>query len=163
MQNMKKLMFLATLFVVAACGEIDKEIKKPEEFIFGKSVREIEALIKPLCEEYRIRQIVPPTAPLVEETQSQIDCTGFKYAGKARTVELVFQDDQLDIVWILFPKEEKSKILKEFKSEYGEPTMEIDFGTIFLSQNAAIRNTPPEVLFASSRQVKAMLEELQRE
>lgn len=160
---MKAMIVLSVSLMVAACGSVNHQVKKPKKFIFGSSVQEVEKLIKPLCDQYNIRRIVPSTAPLVKETQTQIDCSGFEYAGRSRHVELVFQDDQLDIVWILFSKEEKPEILRQFRSVYGEPTMEIDFGTVFLQANAAVRNSPPEVLFASDRQVKAMLKMLHSE
>jgi hypothetical protein len=100
---------------------------------------------------------------LVKETQTQIDCADFTYAGKNRSIELVFQDDELDIVWILFPETERPQILRSFRSTYGDPSMEIDFGAVFLQANAAVRNSPPEVFFASERQVKAMLKSLRNE
>ena len=160
---MKIILMLAASIVLSACARIDNAIHKPEQFRFGSSVSEVEGLMEGLCDEYTIRQIVPPTGPLVEKTQTQIDCSGFDYVGKSRHIELVFQDDKLDIIWILIPEKERPAFVKKFKSAYGNPTMEIEFGAVFLQANAAIRNTPPEVLFASDRQVKAMLKELDRE
>lgn len=159
---MRAIIILAVSLMAVACGGV-REIKKPQELSFGSSVEEIEKLVKPLCDQYSVREIVPPTAPLVKEIQTQIDCSGFTYAGKGRSIELVFQDDRLDIVWILFPEAERPKILRSFRASYGAPSMEIDFGAVFLQANAAVRNSPPEVLFASERQVKAMLKSLRDE
>ena len=75
-------------------------------------------------------------------------------------MELVFQDDQLDIIWILLAEEELPLFKQRFTEAYGEPSFEIDFGTVFLQANAAMRIQPPEVLFASARQVEAMLQQL---
>ena len=157
-----RVIFTLLIFVVTVCGCASSAIKKPALFSFGSSVKDIEALIKPYCEEYAVRNVVPPTGPLVKRSQTQIDCSGFYYAGKDRHIELVFQDDQLDIVWILFSKEERSEMIRLFREAYGEPTMDIEFGTVFLQANAAVRNSPSEVLFASERQVKAMLNTLRK-
>ena len=97
-----------------------------------------------LCSSIQVENITPITAPLTVKSQEQINCSGFMYGGKERAVELVFQDDQLDIVWILFHKEERQKFITNFKTIYGEPTMNVGFGVIFLQANTAIRNVPSE-------------------
>lgn len=130
--------------------------------MFGESVSSIKEKLTNKCTRIIEKDIIPITAPLAKESQKQIDCLGFKYAGIPRKVELVFQDDQLDIVWILFPVEEREKLISNFTSIYGEPSMSIEFGTIYLQANAAIRNQPSEVLFASDRQVKMMLKSLSK-
>ena len=137
-------------------------ISKPEELAFGESVSSIKEKLTTKCTRMVEKDIIPITAPLAKESQKQIDCFGFKYAGIPRKIELVFQDDQLDIVWILFPVEERGKLISNFTSIYGEPSMAIEFGTIYLQANAAIRNHPSEVLFASDRQVKMMLKSLSK-
>jgi len=136
---------------------------KPESFSFGSGLENVKLNLKLLCNSLTVKKITPITAPLAKKTQEQINCSGFIYGGKARDVELVFQDDQLDLVWILFPKEEKPTFISNFKAIYGEPTMNIAYGAIFLQANAAIRNDPSEVLFASNRQVKVMMNILKKQ
>ena len=136
------------------------DIAKPAVFQFGSSVADMEARMKPLCTSLNTRGITPITAPLAKHSQVQIDCLGFAYAGHPRKVELVFQDDQLDIVWVRFPEEERPQLLAAFKARHGEPSQDIDFGTVFLQANAALRNKPSEVLFASDRQVQTLLKML---
>lgn len=137
-------------------------VVKPEVFVFGESFDSIKEAISSECETIEYRNIIPITAPLAKESQKQIDCTGFIYAGKPRKIELVFQDDQLDLVWILLPSEEKSIVSKNLTDVYGDPSMIIEFGTIFLQANLAVRNNPSEVLFASKRQVEVMLNNLKQ-
>lgn len=149
---------LAHLLLAATAQAMD--IAKPDLLQFGSNVADMQAKLQPLCTSLRTREITPITAPLAKHSQVQIDCQGFAWAGQPRKLELVFQDDQLDIVWILFPEEERPALLAAFKARHGEPSMDLAFGTLFLQAQAALRNKPSEVLFASERQVKAMMKAL---
>ncbi len=137
------------------------DVARPEPFVFGSTVAQMQQRLAPLCTSLRVRVVAPPTAPLARISQHQVDCDGFMYAGQPRKVELVFQDDQLDLVWILFPAQEKHAFLEAFTARYGKPSLEVDFGSIYLAANAAVRNAPTEVLFASERQARAMMATLQ--
>lgn len=145
------VLLLNTTYVFAA------DVLQPQALQFGSGVDMTADRLKPYCSSLSVRSIVPITAPLAKQEQTQIDCSGFLFAGKKRHIEVVFQDDQLDIIWILFEPDERAQMLSQFISEFGEPTMDIAFGTLFLQANAALRNQPSEVLFASDRQVKVMM------
>lgn len=159
----KSLVVTVLLSVMSSASADGANFTKPIQFTFGSKLENVKGEIAKLCSSIEVKNIAPITAPLAKKSQAQINCSGFIYGGKKREVELVFQDDQLDLVWILFPKEEKQKFISNFKAVYGEPSMTIEYGTIFLQANAAIRNTPSEVLFASNRQVNVMLEILKKQ
>lgn len=163
-EKMNKFILVIPIFLAltAGCSTLQYSVSKPEEFVFGESFSTTKERALNVCASVSEKDIVPITAPLAEESQKQIDCFGFIYAGKPRKLELVFQDDQLDLIWILMPSEEKAKVIDELTRLYGEPSMVIDYGTIYLSANAAYRNAPSEVLFASKRQVEVMLKMLSR-
>ena len=137
------------------------DIARPAPFAFGSTVAQVQQRLAPLCTSLEVRVITPPTAPLARISQHQVDCDGFMYAGRPRKVELVFQDNQLDLVWILFPAHEKQAFLEAFTARYGKPSLEVEFGSIYLAAGAAVRNAPTEVLFASPRQARAMMATLQ--
>lgn len=159
---MNKILFpvFITLSVLTSCAAPQYLVARPEMFIFGESFNASKEKALDACERIVERDIVPITAPLAKESQKQIDCYGLFYAGKPRKAELVFQDDQLDLIWILFPAEEQDEIIQSMTDFYGEPTMVIGYGTIYLQANAAVRAEPSEVLFASERQVQVMLKAL---
>ena len=159
----KKLLLISFLLISLGLKANEISFAKPEQFIFGSSLNKVKSNLESFCSSINVEKIIPITAPLAKKSQTQINCSGFIYGGKKRVVELVFQDDQLDIVWILFPEVEKLDFKNNFEETYGSPTMEIEFGTIFLQANAAIRNNPSEVLFASNRQVKVMLNKLKQQ
>ncbi len=128
----KKLLLISFLLISLGLKANEISFTKPEQFIFGSSLNIVKSNLESFCSSINVKKIIPITAPLAEKSQTQINCLGFIYGGKKRVVELVFQDDQLDIVWILFPEVEKLDIKNNFKETYGSPIMEIEFGTIFL-------------------------------
>ncbi|WP_372017077.1 hypothetical protein [Pseudoxanthomonas sp. 10H] len=133
------------------------DIAKPEPFAFGSPVAEVRQRLAPLCTSLQVRVVTaPPLAPLARISQHRIDCEGFPYAGRPRKVELVFQDNQLDLVWITFPAQEKDAFLRAFNARYGRPSLQVGFGSVYLAAGAAVRNVPTRVMFASPRQARAM-------
>ena len=160
---MNKLVFsFLVLLLLTSCSFQNYSVEKPVIFELGNSFDTVKEKIINECEKVTEKSIVPITAPLAKESQKQIDCFGFLYAGKKRKIELVFQDDQLDLIWILIPADEKEEIISKMNELYGAPSMVINYGTIYLQANAAFRNEPSEVLFASKRQVEAMLKILSK-
>ena len=157
---MKQFLFTLPLLILASCSKQPIDITQSNVFTFGSSVEQMQHQLQNTCDNLTVKEITPITAPLALKSQFQINCSGFIYAGKKRNVELVFQDDQLDLVWILFPVNEKPEIINAFKNKFGEPSMVIDYGSIYLDINAAIRNVPPEVLFVSDRHEQVMLKML---
>ena len=153
------LVLLALACTGARAAPLD--VARPQVFAFGSTVAAMQARLAPLCASLRLKVVLPMTGPLAKESQQQIDCDGFVYAGQPREVELVFQDDRLDLVWILIPEAEREAMIEAFNAHYGAPSLQISFGTIYLQVNAAVRRQPSEVMFASPRQAQAMLAQLQ--
>ncbi|GAB3511094.1 hypothetical protein MNQ95_06900 [Pseudoxanthomonas daejeonensis] len=137
------------------------DIARPGPFAFGSSVAQAQQRPAPLCTSLEIRVLTPPTAPLARISRHPVDCAGFVHADRPRTVELVFQDYRLDLVWILFPAQRKTELLQAFSTRYGKPSLEVEFGSIYLAASAAARNAPNGALFASERQARAMMARLQ--
>jgi len=98
-----------------------------------------------------IRMDEPIQLPTAQYSQSQLDLSGFSYAGQKRNVELVFADDSLDLIWILINPGEDSLFVEEFTRLYGAPTHIREDATFFLNDGVAVRNNPYEVLFLSER------------
>ena len=109
------------------------------------------------CTVLEIRLITPPMAPVARISQHPVECAGFRHVARPRKVELVFQDTQLDLVWILFPAREKAPFLHAFAGLYGEPSLQVELGGLYLAAGAAVRSAPTGVLFASGRQARAMM------
>ena len=157
---MYRLLLVSAALVCGIAQASTPEVARPEVFSFGSTVASMQARLAPLCASLRLKVVLPITAPLAKDSQHQLDCEGFVYAGKPRKLELVFQDDRLDLVWILIPEAERASMVQAFTARYGAPSFEIPFGAIYLQVNAAVRQQPSEVMFASPRQAQAMLAQL---
>ena len=129
----------------------NKQTTKPEVFEFGKSLSEIKAQVTPLSDSTSVRLNEEIQLPSAQKSQSQLDIYGFEFEGKKRNVELIFADDQLDIVWILTKAEEEKMFVNAFTKQYGEPTHKMEIMTFFVNDGVAVRNQPHEVLFISER------------
>lgn len=140
----------SSILTVSSC-QTPSSIEKPTVFEFGTSAEEIMVRIEPLVESMNLRTIEPAELPTVTQSQTQLDCTGFEFSGKKRNIELIFADDQLDIVWVLTEAEEEASFINGYTELYGEPTHQIDDATFFLNNGVAVRNQPHEILFLSER------------
>lgn len=143
---------IAALFsILISVGSTNKQITKPEVFEFGKSLTEIKAKVAPLSDSISVKLNEEIQLPTAQKSQSQLDIFGFEFEGKKRNVELIFADDQLDIVWILTEAEEEQIFVKAFSKQYGEPTHKMEIMTFYVNDGVAVRNQPHEVLFISER------------
>lgn len=149
--NYLKITCLLSMLTFFACSNPTETITKPEVLEFGSSMAEMKEGLQPLSDTMTERLEEPLQLPTAKTTQSQLDVSGFLYAGKNRNIELIFADDALDIIWILTEAAEESIFIEAFKALYGEPTHIKDGVTFFLNDGVAVRNNPPEVLFISDR------------
>lgn len=124
---------------------------KPEVFKFGSSLSEMQAQLKPYCDSIVVRSDEQLQLPTARNEQAQLDVYGFTYAGKKRKAELIFADDQLDLVWILTEESEEKAFLDDFTKRFGAPSHNLKEVTFFLDHGVAVRNEPHEVLFISER------------
>ena len=147
--TLKTITILATTILTVSCEK--NNISKPEIFEFGASKKEIIEKIKLYCETIEERTIEPIQLPTALNSQTQLDCTGFVFAGKKRKVELVFADDRLDMIWILTEAEEEKGFIEKFTNSYGAPTHIVEDATFYINNGAAVRNMPHEILFISER------------
>lgn len=108
-------------------------------------------MLEPLVETMELRTIEPRELPTATQSQTQLDCTGFEFAGKKRTIELVFGDDQLDLAWVLTEATEETSLIDGYTQLFGQPTHQIEGATFFLDHGVAVRNQPHEILFLSER------------
>ena len=145
------LIVTGLLSIFLAFNSIQKRTSNPGVFEFGKSLSEIKAQITPLSDSISVRLNEEIQLPTAQKSQSQLDVYGFVFQGKKRNVELIFADDQLDIVWILTKAEEEKEFIADFTAQYGEPTHKMETITFFVNDGVAVRNQPHEVLFISER------------
>jgi len=108
-----------------------------------------------LCTAIELRVIEEVEMPDAT-TQSQIDCTGFDYAGAPRLAEFVFADDALKLVWILVDAEELEGLTTAFTTHYGAPTHTTEFFSAYADDHAGVRYDTPEAAFYAASIADAM-------
>ena len=124
-------------------------IKTPELIAFGQSVKSIKNKLKNACEHLKIQSIDPPEIPGTINTQTQLDCHGFEFAGKHRLAEFVFKDDALFLTWILIEADEIEMMEHNMKLTYGAAKYQNPTFSAFTQQRTALRKDVPELLFYS--------------
>jgi hypothetical protein len=138
--------FCATSLIYA--GKPDS-IKQPDSIKFGQSVNAIKSKLTSACEKINLHDINPPELPGTVNSQTQLDCHGFEFAGKKRLAEFVFKDDQLFLTWVLIDAQDIKTIEKQMNHAYGSAVFENPIFSAFTHHHTAIRKDVPEVLFYS--------------
>lgn len=146
-----KLLFSGITALILSLSVSNCKVTKPDVFEFGSSMAELKHKLVPMSDSITVQLNEPIQLPTAKKSQSQLNVYGFEFAGKKRKAELIFADDQLDMVWLLTNAEEEQVFIKDFIKRYGKPTHQMDEMTFFLNAGVGVRNQPHEVLFISER------------
>lgn len=153
---MKTILFylIGMLCLAQSCTNKNQaEFPSANFFAFGSSLHETKRNIELNSDSINIRLNEPIQLPTATQNQSQMDVYGFNIGGKPRSLEFVFADDQLDIVWVLTEANEEEKLTQDFIERYGTPSHKTSETIFFINDRVAIRNKPHEVLYISDRLV----------
>jgi hypothetical protein len=135
----------------ATQAAIGDTTSRPKELRFGAPVSEMEAKLAKRCEAVVVRRIDPPFLPRVHDRQMQLDCEGFRYAGRPRHAESLFGDDRLEMAWIIVTHPEESAVLRALSSVYGVRQQPNAIYSTFPTGSVAYRHDRSEVLFFDPR------------
>jgi len=124
---------------------------KPRSVQYGATVAATQTALMGACATSNTRRIEPPFLPDVKDKQMQIDCEGFQFLGKPRRAEFVFQDDSLEMIWIMTSAEEEDSIVKAMTDAVGAPTRRNNKYIAFTDNRTAVRRDRPEILLYSEK------------
>ncbi len=79
-------------------------------------------------------------------TKTQINCFGIEYAGFPRKFEARFENNKLNMVWILTGKGEENRIREKLTEEYGKALFINDSWEVFNNWTVLLRKDKPEIL-----------------
>jgi len=160
MRNLFKIITLTTVILVSGCvtqqevytekGSEAQYKFRPDIPNFYSSIEDVAGKITTRCRNMTIRDL-DFLLDVARKSQRQIDCEGFEYRGKDRFMELMFSDDELDLVIVLIEQEEYEALSQKFKETYGQPTHDSEIGQFYYYDAVAIRTRPYEVVFTSKR------------
>ena len=145
---------LIIMLVFQAATSFSQSITKPEILKFGETKSNIMLALDSKCAIINDIKIDKLSLSTAENSQSQVDCVRFRYAGKKRNIELIFTDGILDLVRILIEAEEEDTLIAGFNKLYGKPNMAKEDVALFLNDGVAVRTDLHQVLFFSD-QLKA--------
>lgn len=145
----------APLAAPVAAQASDDPAPLPAPVSFEATSADMMAALAGHCTAIELRTIEDVGLPDAT-TQSQIDCTGFDYAGAPRLAEFVFADDALKLVWILVDAEELEDLTAAFTTHYGAPTHATEFFSAYADNHAGVRYDTPETAFYAASIADAM-------
>ena len=126
-----------------------KNVNHPAILQFGQSIDDLQPLMEKQCNLSYVEQIDKIWLANKPQTQTQINCYGYDYAGYNRKIEAVFGDGILQQAWILTGKGEESRIREMLIAKYGEPQLITEEYEVFNDWQVALRKDKPEVLMVS--------------
>lgn len=108
----------------------------------GSPVAPVRQTLAPACMVLQVQVVAPPAVPLLRIRRHQAGCDGVLSGGRLRKLELVFLDNRVDLVWILFPAQERPAFLQAYTARYGTPSLQLEWGRIHLAAGAAAGRWP---------------------
>ena len=142
-----QLLGLAALASLTLTAEQDLRPNLPAFYTHIDTVKEV---VSDRCETIEIRDL-PLLLDAARTSQRQIDCSGFIYRGRPAFLELMFSDDQLDLIIVMFEPGEYAAIETEYREKFGPISHESGIGLYSYENAVALRTQPHEIVFVSKR------------
>jgi hypothetical protein len=124
----------------------DPSAARPDILEFGGDLEQLSPRLKSACPRTDSDVADPPWLPTEPETQLQINCYGYVFAGFPRKIEAVFGDGRLELAWILTGKGEEGRVRRALIEAFGEPVFVSDVVEAFDDWRVVLRKDKPEVL-----------------
>lgn len=91
--------------------------------------------------------------PNKPQSQTQINCFAFPYAGFPRKLEAVFGDDKLQVIWVLSGKQEETRLRLLLNQKFGKPIINNAKWEVFNKGKISLRKDKPELLILSDEMI----------
>ena len=127
-----------------------KQNLRPDVPAFYTDLETVREAVTERCETVEVRDL-RLLLDVARRSQRQIDCRGFIYRGRSSFMELMFSDDQLDLIIILFEPDDYTAIEKKFRETFSPFTLESKIGLFSYENAVALRTRPHEIVFVSRR------------
>jgi len=113
----------------------------------------------PLSKVDIAKRIWLPNKP---QSQTQVNCFAYSYAGFPRKMEAVFGDGKLHVVWVLSGKQEEARLRSLLTKEFGEPSIVNEKWEVFENGRISLRKDKPELLILSDEMIPLYMEMLKQ-
>lgn len=124
----------------------------PSLFDMNQSINEARPRIEAACGRTSVLEYTGAMAAPYEH-QTQIDCFDLSVMGKPRKVEFMFNEGQLEFLWILFESAELDAVEAKLVEVYGVVAFENRIFKVFANGTVALRAEPAEILIGTAKLV----------
>lgn len=131
--------------------EYDTSAALPSLFEPGGDLETLLPQFEAACPIMNVEPIKKPWLATEPDTQTQVNCFGYVYAGFPRKFEAVFGDGELELIWILTGKQEEARVREALIDAFGAPEITNDKWDVFMGGALALRKDKPEVLVISEK------------
>lgn len=124
----------------------------PNMLKLGDNLNQVKQQLNKKCDELTEQQL-PLLLSVASENQSLITCQGFYYLGSQHSIELMFSDNQLDVIQVLSIQAEHDVLRSLLKQEYGAPSYSSKEVVYYQDLGISLRAKPHNITFISARLV----------
>lgn len=143
---------IASMFFLAI-PEVFSSSTTLQPLNLGDNLAQVKQNLSKKCESLVVRTL-PRLLSVANENQSLIKCEGYKYFGSKHSLELMFSDDQLDVIQILGTQAEHNDLLSLLKQEHGEPSYSSQEAVYYQKMGISLRTKPHIITFVSNRMIR---------
>lgn len=147
------LTVLAALLVGTACAR--KEALFPTLFEMNQSIDEAQPRTEARCPRTNVVEYTGAMAAPYER-QTQIDCFDLVVLGQPRKVEFMFNEGNLEFLWVLLENAELDAVEAQLKDVYGDVVFADGNYKVFAPGGIALRAEPAEILIGTTELVQAI-------
>jgi len=150
--NIIKCMLVAGLFYLAI-PNVFASTTLPHLLKLGDSLTQVKHKLSEKCEALTVQRL-PRLLSVASNNQYLIKCQGFEYLGFQHSIELMFSDNQLDVIQILGTQAEHEDLRILLKQEYGTPSYSSKEVVYYQDLGISLRTKPHNITFVSERVVR---------
>ncbi len=157
--NPSRLLKASTLAVVllgaftAAPSSTGEEGYFPPLLEMNQTLAEARPRIEAACGSTNVLEYTGAMAAPYEH-QTQVDCFDLPVTGRPRKVEFMFNEGNLEFLWILLESGELDAVEAKLREVYGDVVFTNGNDKVFASGTIALRAEPAEILIGTAELVR---------
>lgn len=147
--NIIKCVMVVGLFILAM-PVVFADTAAPSFLKLGDNRTQVKLDLSKKCKAVS-EQKLPRLLSVASKNQYLIKCKNFEYRGSRHSIELMFSDNQLDVIQILGTQAHNKDLRNLLKQEYGKPSYSSNEVVYYQSLGISLRTKPDNITFVSQR------------
>lgn len=150
--NIIKCVLVAGLLIFAM-PNVFAHSATPQSLKLGDDRTQVKLDLSKKCKALT-EQKLPRLLSVASKNQYLIKCQDFEYLGSRHAIELMFSDNQLDVIQILGTQADSKDLRSLLKQEYGAPSYSSNKVVYYQNLGISLRTEPANITFVSQRMVR---------